>query len=275
MAADFKDRYGPWALVAGASVGLGAAFAEELAARGLNLVLIARRSQPLKELEAELRGRYSIDIRAVEQDLASPELLAELSPRTDDIEVGLLVYDTAFYTIGSFFSQPLENHLRHIAVNCRGPLLLTYHFGGSMMQRGRGGIILMSSLSGFNGSPLLTHYGATKAYNIMLGEGLWWELRRHGVDVTVSVSGAIETPNYVQTEPKKLSMAPAPLKPADVARQSVAALGKGHTFVPGRAYRFSSFITNRLMPRTRAINMMAGATINMYGNRELVVNKQL
>jgi len=198
-----------------------------------------------------------------------------LAQYTDDIEIGLMIYDTAYYTIGDFFNQPLESHLRHIEVNCRGPLMLTYHFGRKMMQRGRGGIILVSSLTGFQGSPLLSHYGATKAYNTVLGEGLWYELKQHRVDVMASVAGAIETPNYIQTKPNKLSMGPAPMKPVDVARETVAALGKTHTFVPGKVYRFSSFITNRFMPRTRAIKMMAGSTIKMYGDRDIIVNAKL
>ncbi len=275
MTANFSDKYGPWGLVAGASVGLGAAFAEELAKRKLNLVLIARRSEPLKELEKELKSRYGVDIRKVQLDLASPNLIEELSPHTDDIEIGLMIYDTAFHTIGAFFNQSLENHLRHIDVNCRGPLMLTYHYGSKMIKRGRGGIILMSSLSGFQGSPLLTSYGGTKAYNIVLGEGLWYELKKQGVDVMASVAGAIETPNYIQTKPNKLSFGPGPMKPADVARETIAAMGKTHIFVPGRIYRLSSLITNRFMTRTRAIKMMASSTIQMYGDRNLITNPKL
>ena len=275
MTTDFKDKYGPWGLIAGASIGLGAAFAEEVAKRKLNLVLIARRSEPLKELENELKSRYGVDIRTVQLDLALPNLLEELVPHTDDIEIGLMIYDTAFHTIGAFFNQSLENHLRHIDVNCRGPLMLTYHFGHKMIQRGRGGIILMSSLTGFQGSPLLSNYGGTKAYNTILGEGLWYEMNQHGVDVMASVAGAIETPNYIKTEPNKLSMAPGPMKPVDVARETVASLGKTHTFVPGKSYRFASFITNRFMPRTRAIKMMANANVKMYGDRNLITNPKL
>lgn len=275
MTTDFRGKYGPWGLVAGASVGLGAAFAEQLASRGLNLVLIARRMEPLKKLEEELKSRYKVDVRPVQMDLAAPDLIEELSPHTDDIDIGLMVYDTAFHTIGPFLQQTLENHMRHIDVNCRGPLLLSYHFGNRMVQRGRGGIILMGSLSGFQGNPLLSHYAATKAYNIMLAEGLWYELRQHGVDVMVSVSGAVETPNYIGSKPKKLSMGPSPLKPEDVARQSVAALGKAHTFVPGRAYRLASLVTRRLMTRSGAIGMMAASTSSMYGDRNVVINPKI
>lgn len=275
MAADFKGKYGPWGLVAGASVGLGAAFAEELASKGLNLVLVARRSEPLAKLKSELEGRYGVEVRTVQQDLASPDLITELAQHTDDIEIGMLIYDTAFHTIGPFLDQTLENHLRHIEVNCRGPLLLVYHFGKKMVERRRGGIILMASLSGFQGNPLLSHYSATKAFNIMLAEGLWYELKPQGVDVMACVTGAIETPNYIASKPNKLSMGPSPMKPVDVARQGIAALGKKHTFVPGRGYRSASFLTRRLMSRTRAIKMMAGSTEKMYGDRNVVINPKL
>ena len=133
----------------------------------------------------------------------------------------------------------------------------------------------MGSLSGFQGNPLLSHYAATKAYNIVLAEGLWYELRQHGVDVMVSVSGAVETPNYIGSQPGKLSIGPSPLKPADVARESVAALGKVRTFVPGRSYRLASLVTRRLMTRSGAIGMMARSTESMYGDRNVIINPKL
>lgn len=272
---EFRAKYGPWALVAGASEGLGAAFAEELAARGLSLVLVARREEPLAALADSLRTRHRVQVETVSQDLASPDLVRELAVHTDGLEIGLLVYDTAYYTIGSFFSQDLANQLRHIDVNCRGPLMLTHAYGAKMLARGRGGILLMSSLSGNQGGPLLAHYAATKAYNTVLAEGLWYELRRQGVDVMASTAGAIETVNYVKSEPKALAFAPKPMKPSEVARESLDALGSGPSFVPGFAYRLSAFITSRLMPRRAAVKMMAQTTEQMYGDRAIVVNAKL
>lgn len=272
----FSSKYGRYALVAGASEGLGAAFAEELAARGLSLVLVARRKDKLETFAAELRTRHpGIDVRAISQDLASPTLWQSLEGQLAGLEIGLLVYDTAFYTIGPFFGQDLASQERHLDVNCRGPLLLVHHLGAKMVERGRGGILLVSSLSGNQGGPLLAHYAATKAYLTVLAEGLWYELRGQGVDVLASAAGAIETANYTRTAPKPLSFGPPPMKPIDVARESLDALGKGPTVVPGRAYRFSAFLTSRLMPRRAVVKMMADTTRQMYGDRSIVVNAAL
>ena len=271
----FATKYGPYALVAGASEGLGAAFAKELASRGLSLVLVARRADKLEAFAASLRAKHPVDVRTVSQDLASKTLWDDLAPHLEGLEIGLLVYDTAYYTIGPFFSQDLASQERHLDVNCRGPLVLVHHLGAKMVERGRGGILLVSSLSGNQGGPLLAHYAATKAYLTVLAEGLWYELRGKGVDVLASTAGAIETANYVRTAPKPLSFGPAPMKPIDVARESLDALGKGPTFVPGLAYRFSAFLTSRLMPRRAVVKMMADTTKQMYGDRAIVVNAKL
>lgn len=271
----FSEKYGPYALVAGASEGLGAAFAEALAARGLSLVLVARRKEKLEATADAIRARHGVDVRTVSLDLASPTLWEELEPSIADLAIGLLVYDTAYYTIGPFFSQDLESQLRHLDVNCRGPLVLVHHLGAKMVERGRGGLLLVSSLSGNQGGPLLAHYAATKAYLNVLAEGLWYELRKGGVDVLASAAGAIATDNYARTSPNPLSMGPGPMKPVDVARESLDALGSGPVFVPGRAYRLSAFLTTRLMPRRSVVKMMADTTRQMYGDRAIVVNAKL
>ncbi|HVU70342.1 MAG TPA: SDR family NAD(P)-dependent oxidoreductase, partial [Ktedonobacteraceae bacterium] len=173
----FRTRYGPWALVAGASEGLGAEFATQLAARGLNLLLIARREDVLEEISARLRREYAVQVRALALDLARDDLAQVLGEATSDLEIGLLVYNAALSMIGPYFTISLEDHLREIAVNCRAPMTLAYLLGLPMLKRGRGGILLMSSLGGAQGSALLVNYTATKAYNRLLAEGLWDELR--------------------------------------------------------------------------------------------------
>ena len=269
----FKGRYGPWALIAGASVGLGATFASELAQKGLNLVLIARRPGPLESLSADLKGKHGILVRTISVDLAAPDMLTTIAAETKDLEIGLLVYDTAYMLIGSFFEHPIEKQLRAIDVNCRGPLTLAHHFGQKMIERKRGGIILMTSLSGMQGAPWLASYGATKAFNIVLAEGLWYELKGKGVDVVACCAGAIETPNYISSKPESLgAFAPKPLAVEKVAHEAVAALGKQPLAIPGRAYRFSQTLLERFMSRKQRIKIMAGSTEKMYGNRLVTLN---
>jgi short-subunit dehydrogenase len=261
----FADSYGPWALVAGASAGLGAEFASQLAARGLNLVLVARRAAMLQSLSEKLSAKYGIAVRSIQQDLAEPEAAENIARATQDIEVGLLVYNAAFSAIGSFFQHPLDDHLVELDTNCRTPLALVYILGQRMQARGRGGILLMSSLSAQQGSPYIANYAATKAYNWILAEGLWDELRRQGVDVLVCCAGAIGTPNYDSSAPSQASrLSGAVTTPRTVAASALAGLGKGPEVVPGFAYRLSAFAMQHLLPRKLAVRIMGNVLRGMY-----------
>jgi short-subunit dehydrogenase len=193
----FRNRYGSWGLVAGASRGLGAEFARQLAEQGLNLVMVARSRDELDSLADDLIRRNSIKALALVADLGSPATAGEILAKTQDLEIGLLVYNAAYSGIGPFLDIPIEEHQREIQTNVSTPLVLAHQFGGKMLSRGRGGIILMSSLSASQGSALISNYTATKAYNLLLAEGLWEELRRQGVDVLASCPAAVSTPGYM------------------------------------------------------------------------------
>ena len=259
-------KYGPWALVAGASEGLGAAFAEELAARGLSLVLVARRAAELEALAASLRTKHGVDVHTAALDLADPNVLDRVKGAIGSREIGLLVYNAAYSEIGAFLDSSIEGKLKTLDVNCRAPLLLTDLLGKEMAARGRGGILLMSSLAGFQGSAMVSVYAATKAFNTVLGEGLWDELRRHGVDVVPFIAGATTTPNFLKTDPKNGSGALAPplMSPESVAREALESLGKGPHAVAGRANRLALFVMDRFMGRRARIEMMGRATRKMY-----------
>ena len=253
----FKDKYGPWALVAGASEGLGAAFAVSLAQRGLNLVLIARRQEVLATLASELRTAYSIEVHCHAFDLSDTQRLqSELD--TIQQEIGLLVYNAAYAPI-DYFTDLETNQLLNIAdVNVRAPLVLTKYFSRNMLARGKGGIVLMSSLSGSQGSPKIATYAATKAFNTVLAEGLWSEMRHSGVDVIASCAGAIRTPGYIASENEK--EAPGTLDASEVAEQTLAALGSGPTIVPGKTNKLAHFFMTRLLSKKRAIAIMDNNT---------------
>ena len=254
----FADRYGPWAVIAGASVGLGAEFARQLAARGLRLVLVSRRADALAALAAEL----PVETRTVATDLASPDLAATLDAATRDLEVGLLVYNAAHSRIGPFLDQPIEDQLRTLDVNCRGPLLLAHHFGRAMRARGRGGIVLMTSLAATQGSPLIATYAATKAFTRILAEGLWDELGRANVDVVACRAGATRTPGFESSQPKGRTPL---MEPAPVVRAALDALGRRPSVVPGALNRLAAFVLARLVPRRLAVRVMGRATRKLYG----------
>ena len=254
---DYATRYGKWAVIAGASEGLGAAFAAQLAERGMRLLLLARREEVLAELAQQLRQQYGVEVRHMALDLADPELSGKLAPAVADIEVGVLVYNAAVSQMGRFVTMEEDALERMIRVNVSGPLTFLHALLPAMHERGRGAVVLMSSLAGMQGSPGIAAYAATKAFNTILGESLWHELRAQGIDVVVSCAGAIRTPGYLRTYGKE---APGILAPEAVASQTLAALGKGPRVVPGLLNRIVAQVSGRLLPRAAAIRLMASTS---------------
>ena len=266
---DFRSKYGPWAVVAGASEGIGAAFGAQLAARGLNLVLVARRGEILSELGAKLKAEYGAQILCLAIDLADSGGPKSVDEQTRDLEIGLLVFNAAFSVIGPFFSRPIDEHYREVDLNCRAPMAMAYHFGQRMMARGRGGILLMSSLSAFQGTPLVSNYAATKAYNLLLAEGLWDELRAQGIDVLACCAGATLTPAYLATKPENPRFISVPvMTPEQVAREALATLGRAPSMITGWQNRLSSLLMRRAMPRHLAIRLMGWTMRGMYSRSD-------
>ena len=264
-ASQFAARYGKWAIIAGASEGIGAAYAEELAGRGLNLVLVARRAELLQSLSALLSAKYNIEIKSIPLDLSTSDALEQIAENSKELEIGLLIYNAAFSAIGPFLERPLEDHIREINTNAFTPLKLIYYFAQQMLARGRGGIVLMSSLSAFQGSAYISTYAATKAFNIVLAEGLWEEWRARGVDVLVCVSGAVKTPNYIASEPEKTGgIGDMTMNPHQVVLEALNALGKGPYVIPGGINRISSFVMRHLLPRKTAVKFMGRILKGMY-----------
>lgn len=261
----FVARYGPWAVVAGASEGIGASFSRKLAARGMNLVLVARRAAPLEKLAAELRQEHRVEVKVQPLDLGSPDAVAELSAPTEDLDIGLLIYNAAYSPIGTFVDVDVEEHLKAVDVNVYGPLRLSHYFGRRFVERGKGGIILVSSMSGFQGAAMIANYAATKAYNTILAEGLWYELRRHGVDVLGCVAGATLTPSYESTiDHIPTNPLARPMQPDDVTEQALEDLGRRPVGVSGRLNRFASALISRLLPRRAAIEMISKETEHLF-----------
>ena len=152
---EFRARYGPWAVVAGGTTGIGAAYSRQLAARGLNVAIIGLEQAELDRLAEELPAEHSVEVRAANVDLGSAEVLEELRAFTSDLEVGLLIYNACHLEIGDFVEIDLDSHLKALYVNCRGPMVLSHWFGGSMAKRGRGGILLMASASACRGTSVV------------------------------------------------------------------------------------------------------------------------
>lgn len=270
----FATNYGPWALIAGASEGIGAAFAESLAQRGLNVVLVARRQEPLQALAQKIIENYKVAVEIIAADLAEPNATEIINQATTHLDIGLVVYNAAYSIIGSFLDATPEDHARVVHVNCRGPVLIAHAFGGRMRNRKtnsatRGGIILLSSLTAFQGTPLIANYGATKAYNLVLGEGLWYELGKQGIDVIACCAGATLTPGYIGSKPeqKTSAFAPPEMEPKAVAEETLHKLGAAPYLIPGTANKIASFFMRRLVTRAMAVRVMGNATEALYGQK--------
>jgi short-subunit dehydrogenase len=263
---NFADRYGPWAIVAGASSGLGAAFAEALAEWGINLLLVARREKELNAFARKLEEQNSIGTRTVIHDLAREDTLSVLQRAAGDLEIGLVVYNAAFSNIGPFLKSSLENHERVIDVNVRGPMMCAHYFGRLMEKRGRGGIVLMSSLTALQGTPFIAHYGATKGYNLLLAEGLWYELRERGIDVVACCAGPTDTPAFRESLPpdRRFSRFPPVLKPELVVEIALAALGERGSVITGFLNRLSAFFMTHVLSRKAAVTVMGDTVRKLY-----------
>jgi short-subunit dehydrogenase len=196
MTTDFTQQYGPWAFIAGASMGIGLAFSNEAAARGLDVVMVARGADLLEEKAAEVRDRHGVQVRTLAADLADPHIADIAAAATDDLEIGLFVYNATVAPIGRFVDVPLDVQLLSVAVNCATPVALCNLFAPKMVQRRRGGIGMVSSTGGTQGSVNFGTYNAGKAFEWILAETLWAELAEHGVHVTNLFVGPTSSPNY-------------------------------------------------------------------------------
>ncbi|MFM7734744.1 MAG: SDR family NAD(P)-dependent oxidoreductase [Alphaproteobacteria bacterium] len=264
---DFRSRYGRVALVAGSAVGLGAEWSRQLAAKGLDLVLVDRDEAPLLATCEAIRREHGVTATPVVLDLGRADLVAALSSVLDGREVGLLVYNAALGTVAPFLDMDPDHMDRMLAVNARAPMQLARALAPAMVARGRGGIVLLSSMSGSVGSAQLAVYAATKAFDLVLADALWAELHGHGIDVLVVQPGSTRTPGWLTSQcPGDPASGPMVMEPAEVVREALDALGGEAThLVPGELNRMGAQAILSL-PRRQAIEMMSEITSKLVRN---------
>jgi short-subunit dehydrogenase len=266
---NFKERYGPVALVAGASEGMGAAFAHALAKQGMNLVLVARRKKNLEAIANGLSRQYSIDTWPVVCDLGASDATGQITDAIGDMMINFLVYNAALSYIGPYLDSPILDHIEIAGVNMITPMKMLHHFGSRMVKEKRGGIVLMSSIAGNQGSGFLATYAATKAFNRILAESIWYEWKTKGVDVIGCCAGATITPNYIESKPRKVSMfAPKPQLPEDVVRECFSKIGKVPSFISGRSNKIACFLMNHIFSSKMSANIMGDTTREMYNVKD-------
>jgi short-subunit dehydrogenase len=249
---DVADRYGPWAVIAGGSDGIGASVARLLGERGVNVVLVARRPDAL----ADVARTVASESRTVTVDLSTLDAADALIDATSDLEVGLLVYNAgADPYMSQFLDQPVEIWQEMVTRNCTTMLRVTHHFAGRMVARGRGGVVIISSGAAWAGGARLAVYGATKAFDLLLAESLWAELGSSGVDVLGMVLGTTDTPAFRRLVGGRLP--PGVADPDDVARDLLDQLADGPTFPPDASPLGA-------VPRRRAVELISQAAAALH-----------
>ena len=245
------SKYGPWALVTGASSGLGAEYCRQLAAEKMNIVLVARRQDRLEVLANAIETEHGIETRIIAADLTADGECARLCSETDDLEIGLLVNNAGYAMAGDYHLLDSDRQVNMTVLNCVVPVLLTNHYLPRMIERKRGGMIFLASTASYQPTASMGTYGATKAFNLMLGESLWKECQPHGID-SLAVS-----PGFTRTEFNDVAQITNTgsfrVATADsVVAASLRKLGHGPSFVHGWLNKFLTF-TVRISPRRAVI----------------------
>lgn len=217
-----RKRYGPWALIAGASEGTGAEFARQLAADGVHSILVARREGPLATLAEELRRDFGVEAVTASIDLSAPDAVAQMAAAAGGREVGLFIANAGADTNGSqFLDIGIEAWDALVMRNVMMVMRACHRFSGPMRERGRGGIILVGSGACYGGLPGISVYAASKAFDLVFGEALWAELRPHGVDVLNLIMGRTDTPAHREL----MERLGVPFPEGTASSAEVAALG--------------------------------------------------
>jgi short-subunit dehydrogenase len=248
-----KQQFGPWAIVTGASSGIGKEFAYQLAANGLYLVLVARRLPLLEELGQELSQKFGIQYRAVGADLSEETFLEKVEAAAGDLDVGLVISNAGTGNPGAFLSLEYSQLRQIVHLNVLSHLRLVHYYGRQLADRGRGGILMVSAMGASQGLPYMANDAATKAYVNSLGEGLNVEFRKLGVNMTVLLPGPTETPIL---EKFGFDAATMPMKPMSVEQcvsEGLTALKANRaTHLTGRLNR----LMMKLMPPVIMRNLL-------------------
>jgi short-subunit dehydrogenase len=265
----FTERYGPWAVIAGASEGTGRAFAHRIASHGVNCILIARREGPLNALAEEIRTAHRVECVTASVDLAATAAVDTIKAVAATREVGLFVSNAGSDTNGSrFLDRTIDAWANLVSRNVMTVMRCCHHFGGLMRERRRGGILLVGSGACYGGASFLAVYSATKAFDLCFGEGLWAELRPYGVDVLNLILGRTDTPAFRQHLAERGLPVPANLaSPDEVARIGLERLPHGPVHNWGQAddaagYGSSSAAARR--DRVLALDLM---TKDVFGEK--------
>jgi len=251
----FIEKYGPWALVTGATSGIGKEMAEQLATRGCNVVLVARHEDMLQAEAGRIRSQHGVETRTITADLGTPLGYQAVVDGTRDIQIGLLVPCAGTVTHGHTTDIDLEQELALVQLNVSSVMALSHHFTRLMAARGKGGVLFVASISGHMPGPYFSNYSGSKAYILNYAKSIYWELKRKGVDISILSPGHTDTP-MIQLEDMDFRKSPLFIRsPSVVARAGINALGKRLVVVPGIENRISIIFFSLLPSRMAAAGL--------------------
>jgi|TARA_B100001540_G_C15726162_1_gene605411 short-subunit dehydrogenase len=244
---NFQSLYGPWALITGASSGLGEHYARAIAKKGLNLILIARRKERLENLASDLTNKHSIQTHVIALDLCEEHALKKIKEATIDKDIGLVINNAGFGAKSEFLKTEADTLSKMIKLNCNVPVMLTHLFLPQLKQRKRSGIINLASVVGFQASPFMSVYGATKGFDLLFSESLSEEFSESGVDVLAVCPGSTDTEFHTIAG----SEATFPMldDPKLVVMKSLKCLGKKSVYIHSAKYQILLFL-NKILPRS-------------------------
>jgi uncharacterized protein len=245
------NKYGEWAIITGASSGIGLELSRQLADAGFNLIINSRNLEKLKSVEKELKSKYPIEIRIVDADVSETTGIDKIMNATQGLNVGLVITSAGYGTSGLFLDISLHSEINMLRVNCEAVLSLTHYFSQKFKQQKRGGIIFLSSLVAFQGVPYSANYSATKAYIQSFAEALVIELKPFGIDVLAAAPGPVDS-GFGQRANMKMGKA---LKPSEIGVPILKALGRKSNVIPGLLSKILVY-SLRTVPRWAKIRIM-------------------
>lgn len=260
METGWKQRYGDWALVTGASSGLGADFARQLAQKKMNIILTARRTDKMNAVAKEIEKEYNVKTQVIGQDLIKSDAINNIRDEVGDKEIGVLINNAGYGVLGNFHENDYDSQVEMVTLNCVVPVALAQAFIDPMVKRGKGAMIFLASTAAYQGVPYFSVYAATKVFNLFLAEGLWGEYRNQGIDIMGLSPGYTATEFQSHAHIKRMK-GPPPAKSEEVVELAIRKLGKKPSIIHGAINQIGAF-SARLIPRGTSVKL-GGAIMKM------------
>jgi short-subunit dehydrogenase len=251
MKTTFKNTYGEWALITGATSGIGKALAMEIAKKGIKIILVARRRLELEETALEIAKKHQVETCVIEADLTEKDGVKNVINETGKLNIGMLVLSAGIENNGSFIKSDIETELKVIDLNIISTIKLTHHFAQKMEAQKKGGILFVSSLTAHMPSPFFSNYASTKSYILNFGSSLYAELKSKGIDVSILSPGVTNTPMSEKTGIDWTKTKVQTMDAKTVAEETIKNFGDKLSIIPGKGNRIMAFMAKKVIPTAK------------------------